>query len=101
MAKVSIVEREKRRMHLVEKYRKRRDELRKMIKDPKVSREEKAEAILAMQKLPVNSSPSRLRNRCHLTGRPRGYYRKFGLARNKLREHAMNGDVPGLIKASW
>lgn len=101
MAKLAMVEREKRRARTVAKYRKKRMELKAFIKDPDKSQEERAQVMLALQKLPRDSSPSRQRNRCSLTGRPRGYYRKFGLGRNKLREHAMRGDIPGLIKASW
>lgn len=101
MAKVSMVQREIKRAKVVAKYRNRRAELKRLIRDPRTSPESRAEAVSALQKLPRNASPCRLRNRCRLTGRPRGYYRKFGLARNKLREHAMAGDVPGLVKASW
>jgi len=79
----------------------KRAELKAIIKSPTSSYEEKEEAVLKLQKLPRNASPVRMRNRCNLTGRPKGYYRKFGLARNKLREAAMRGDVPGLVKASW
>ena len=101
MAKVSMVEREKKRNKTVQKYAKKRAELKEIIRNPNSSEEEKWEAQLNLQKLPRNASPSRLRNRCGLTGRPHGYYRKFGLSRNKLREAAMNGDIPGLVKASW
>lgn len=101
MAKVSMVNREKRRTKLVKKYAERRAELKAVISDPEVGFEEKQQAIFALQKLPRDSSPVRQRNRCEITGRPRGFYRKFGLSRNKLREATMRGDVPGLRKASW
>ncbi|SCZ68121.1 30S ribosomal protein S14 [Thiohalomonas denitrificans] len=101
MAKVSMVQREKKRERLVKKYQAKRDELRKKLKDPELTYEERQDLELKMQKLPRDSSPTRQRNRCALTGRPHGYYRKFGLGRNKLREATMRGDVPGLRKASW
>jgi small subunit ribosomal protein S14 len=101
MAKVSMVNREKRREKLVRKYAKKRAELKEIISNPEVGFEEKQAAIFALQKLPRDSSPVRQRNRCAISGRPRGFYRKFGLGRNKLREAAMRGDVPGLRKASW
>ncbi len=101
MAKVSMVEREKKRARAVKKYAKKRAELKEIIRNPNSSDEERWEAQMSLQKLPRDSSPVRSRNRCGLTGRPHGYYRKFGLSRNKLREAAMNGDVPGLVKASW
>ncbi len=101
MAKVSMVQREKKREKLVRKYQAKRDELRKKLKDPNLTYEERQELEVKMQKLPRDSSPVRQRNRCALTGRPHGYYRKFGLGRNKLREATMRGDVPGLRKASW
>ncbi len=101
MAKVSMVQREVKRAKLVAKYAAKRDALRAVIKNPNSTAEEIDEASLKLQKLPLNSYPGRLRNRCALTGRPKGYYRKFGLGRNKLRETAMRGDIPGLVKASW
>ena len=101
MAKVSMIERERKRARTVAKYAVRRTQLKNTIKDPRSSPGQREAAILALQGLPRNASPCRQRNRCHLTGRPRGYYRKFGLARNKLREHAMEGNIPGLVKASW
>jgi small subunit ribosomal protein S14 len=101
MAKKSILERNKRRMRLVAKYAARREALRRKIRDPRLSEEERQAAMLALQKLPRDSSYIRVRNRCALTGRPRGYYRKFGLGRNKLRELAMMGVIPGITKASW
>ena len=101
MAKVSMINREKRRTKLVSKYVKKRTELKTIIANPEVGFEEKQQAMFALQKLPRDSSPVRQRNRCAITGRPRGFYRKFGLSRNKLREATMRGDVPGLRKASW
>ncbi len=101
MAKVSMVEREKRRIKLVAKYAAKRAQLKAMISHPATSDEERWEATLKLQSLPRDSSAVRRRNRCALTGRPHGYYRKFGLSRIKLREAAMRGDVPGLVKASW
>lgn len=101
MAKTSIIERQKKREETVKKYAKKRAELKAMSVDVNLSDDERWEAQLSLQKLPRNASPTRLRNRCALTGRPRGVYRKFGLGRNKLREATMRGDVPGLRKASW
>lgn len=101
MAKISMVVRDRKRARLADKYAARRAALKALIKNPETDLEDKYEAAVKLQKLPRDSSPSRQRNRCGLTGRPHGYYRKFGLARNKLREAAMNGDVPGLVKASW
>lgn len=101
MAKTSMVERDAKRAKLAVKHAAKRAELKKIISDPDVEFQEKQAAIFALNKLPRDSSPSRHRNRCRQTGRPRGYYRKFGLARNKLREAAMRGDIPGLRKASW
>ena len=101
MAKVSMIEREKKRQAAVAKYAKKRAELKAIINNPDSSEEERWESQLKLQKQPRNASKSRLRNRCGLTGRPHGFYRKFGLSRNKLREAAMRGDVPGLVKSSW
>ena len=101
MAKVSMINREKRRAKLVAKYAKKRAALKAIISNPDVSFEQQQVAIFQLQKLPRDSSPVRQRNRCAISGRPRGFYRKFGLGRNKLREAAMRGDVPGLRKASW
>lgn len=101
MAKVSMLERERKRTELVAKYAEKRAELRAMIKSTDTPFEEKLEAIKQLSSLPRDSSPVRQRNRCQVSGRPRGYYRKFGLSRNKLREATMRGDVPGLRKASW
>jgi len=101
MAKLALKNRELKRRKTVEKFRSKRAELFAILQDSSRSDEEKDDAREKLQKLPRNSSPSRLRNRCALTGRPRGVYRKFGLARNKLRELALRGEVPGIIKASW
>lgn len=101
MAKISVIEREKKREKTVKKYAKKRAELKRIIGDRNADDEERWQAQLQLQSLPRNASPVRLRNRCGQTGRPRGVYRKFGLGRNKLREAAMRGDVPGLVKASW
>ncbi len=101
MAKQSIINREAKRIRLVARYAQKRDELRARCKDMKLSEEERREARVKLQMMPRDSSPTRIRNRCRATGRPHGYYRKFGLSRNKLRKAAMRGDVPGLVKASW
>ena len=101
MAKESMKNRELKRQHTVAKYAKKRAELKATIANPATSAEDRWAAQVALQKQPRDASASRLRNRCRLTGRPHGYYRKFGLSRNKLREAAMRGDVPGLVKASW
>ena len=101
MAKKSMIAREDKRNKLVQKYAVKRAALKEIIRDPNASFDDKETAHLQLQKLPRDSSSSRLRNRCNLTGRPHGYYRKFGLSRNKLREATMRGDVPGLSKASW
>lgn len=101
MAKVSMVQRDVRRAKLVDRYAEKRAELKRIIAHPDSSFEEKQEAMHKLNKLPRDSSPVRKRNRCRQSGRPRGYYRKFGLARNKLRQAAMRGDIPGLRKASW
>ncbi len=101
MAKRSMLQRERRREKLVAKYAAKRAQLKKTISDPDTPMEERILAVATLQTLPRDSSPVRQRNRCGLTGRPHGYYRKFGLGRNKLREAAMRGDVPGLSKASW
>jgi small subunit ribosomal protein S14 len=101
MAKTSMVNREIKRAKLAKRHGAKRIELKKIISSQTASYEEKMEAQAKLQKLPRDSSPSRQRNRCALSGRPRGVYRKFGLGRNKLREATMRGDVPGLRKASW
>ena len=101
MAKVSMKNRELKREKLVAKYAAKRTELKAIINDVNAEPEARWEAQLRLQKLPRDSSPVRQRNRCRITGRPHGFYRKFGLGRNKLREAAMRGDVPGLVKSSW
>ncbi|MCW4149831.1 30S ribosomal protein S14 [Halomonas sp. 18H] len=101
MAKKSMVEREEKRTKLVAKYAAKRAALKAVIHDVNASDEERFDAQLKLQQLPRDSSPVRQTNRCSITGRPHGYYNKFGLARNKLREAAMRGDVPGLKKSSW
>ena len=101
MAKVALIERELKRDKLVAKYAKKHAELKAISQDLKRSEEERAAARLGLQKLPRNANPTRQRNRCAITGRPRGVYRKFGLGRNKLREVAMRGEIPGVVKASW
>ncbi len=101
MAKASIIARENKRARTVAKYAEKRKALKIILADTKASDEEKWEAQVKLQKLPRNASPVRQRRRCQITGRPRGVYRKFGLCRNKLREAAMRGDIPGLTKASW
>ncbi len=101
MAKTSMVNRDLKRAKLAAKYAVKRAELKKTIVSATASYEEKEAAVIKLQKLPRDSSPSRQRNRCALTGRSRGVYAKFGLGRNKLREATMRGDVPGLRKASW
>ncbi|UCH54113.1 MAG: 30S ribosomal protein S14 [Pseudomonadota bacterium] len=101
MAKLSMINRDKRRVVLVAKYQAKRAELRDKARNIHLSEEERHEAMLQLQKLPRDSSYTRRRNRCKLTGRPRGYYRKFGLSRSKLRDLIMRGEVPGTKKASW
>jgi small subunit ribosomal protein S14 len=101
MAKKSMIARENKRIRLVAKYAAKRTALKDIIRNPKSTFEEVTAAQVKLVKLPRDSSPSRIRNRCNITGRPHGYYRKFGLGRNKLREATMRGDVPGLSKASW
>ncbi len=101
MAKVSMIQREKRRAKAIARYAAKRAELKAIIKNPETDYEEKMAAVERLQKLPRDSSKVRARNRCSLTGRPHGYYRKFALGRNKLRQLAMQGDIPGLVKASW
>jgi small subunit ribosomal protein S14 len=96
-----MIEREKKRMKMVKKYEAKRAELKAIIKSPNSSFEERMEAQTKLQKLPRDASPARVQRRCRLTGRPHAVYRKFGLCRNKLREHTMRGDVPGLRKGSW
>lgn len=101
MAKRSMINRERKRQRAVLKYSAKRTELKAIIKNINTSDEDREAAVMKLQKLPRDGSPCRVRNRCRLTGRPHGYYRKFGLARNKLREAAMRGDIPGLRMASW
>ena len=101
MAKTSQIHRDRRRKLLIEKYAERRAELRAKLKDRSVSMEEKLEVQMAFSKLPRNSCPTRLKRRCSLTGRPRGYYRKFGISRIALRELALKGYLPGVRKSSW
>jgi small subunit ribosomal protein S14 len=101
MAKLALVNREEKRRKTVAKFAARRAELLAIINDAKRSDDERVDARARLQALPRNASPVRLRNRCRMTGRPRGVFRKFGLGRNKLREIAMRGEIPGVIKASW
>lgn len=101
MAKVAVINRDLKRRETVKKYAAQRAELFIVINDAKMSDEERHSARIKLQMLPRNASPVRLRNRCALTGRPRGVYSKFGLGRSKLRDIAMNGEIPGMTKASW
>ena len=101
MAKKSMINRALKREKMVAKYAQKRTELKAIISDMNASDEERMDAMLQLQSLPRNSSPVRLRNRCGITGRPHGYFRKFGLSRNILRERVMQGDVPGVRKSSW
>ena len=101
MAKLSLKNREAKREALVKKYDTKRKALKARSTDQTRSMEERLEAQRQLQALPRNANPTRLRNRCALTGRPRGTFRKFGLARNKIREAALRGDIPGMVKASW
>lgn len=101
MAKKSMVAREDKRARTVAKYASKRAKLKEIIGDVNVDDDARWEAQVALQKLPRNANPVRQRRRCQITGRPHGVYRKFGLCRNKLREAAMRGDVPGLVKSSW
>jgi small subunit ribosomal protein S14 len=101
MAKQALIERELKRDRLVAKYAKKHAELKDIANSAKLSDEERAAARLALQKLPRNANPTRQRNRCEVTGRPRGTFRQFGLARAKIREMAFAGDIPGVTKASW
>jgi len=101
MAKTSMVNRELKRIKLAKKFAAKRAALKAIITDSKMSIEARDQARIKLSKLPRDSSPSRIRNRCRLTGRAHGYYRKFGLGRNELRRLAMEGHVPGLVKASW
>ena len=101
MAKKSMIAREEKRKKLFQKFENKRKSLKNSLRDLSISDEAKEKIMIQIQKLPRDSSKSRIHNRCNLTGRPHGYYRKFGLSRNKLREATMRGDVPGVVKASW
>jgi small subunit ribosomal protein S14 len=101
MAKKSMIAREKKRTRMVARYAEKRAALKAILKDVNASDDEKWEAQIALQKLPRDASPVRQQRRCQITGRPHAVYRKFGLSRNKLREAAMRGDIPGLVKSSW
>jgi small subunit ribosomal protein S14 len=98
---MALIERERKRDRLVAKYAKKHAELKAISRDPKKSDEERAAARMGLQKLPRNANPTRQRNRCEITGRPRGTFRQFGLGRAKIRELAFAGDIPGVVKASW
>ena len=101
MAKLALINRDAKRRALVKKYAKKREALEAIVANQKMSDEDRFAARLKIQQLPRNANPTRVRNRCAMTGRPRGFYRKFGLGRNKLREFAMRGEIPGIVKASW
>lgn len=101
MARLAKIIANEKKKKLANKYKKRRSELREKIKDPNVSENEKVEAMIKLQKLPRNSNETRVRNRCEMTGRPRGYYRAFKLARNSFRKLALEGMIPGVTKSSW
>ena len=101
MAKLSLINRDQKRRKLVKKFAKKREALDAIMNNSKASEEVRYAARLKIQQLPRNANPTRLRNRCALTGRPRGFFRKFGLGRNKVREFAMRGEIPGIVKASW
>lgn len=101
MAKKSMIARDAKRKNLNQRFTQRRQELKQRLLDESLPDEERWEAMIALQKLPRDSSRSRQRNRCALTGRPRGYFRRFGLSRNALREIVMRGEAPGVVKASW
>ena len=101
MAKLALINRQYKREKLVAKYAKKREALIAIIENSRMSDEDRFAARLKLQQLPRNANPTRLRNRCALTGRPRGVFSKFGLGRNKLREYAMRSEIPGIVKASW
>ncbi len=101
MAKLSVINREEKRERMVKKFAAKRADIKAVISNAQTSDEDRMAAYHALQQLPRDSSPVRLRNRCQLTGRPRGVFSKFGLARGKLREYAMRGEIPGIVKASW
>jgi small subunit ribosomal protein S14 len=101
MSKLALINRNEKRKKLVAKYAKRRAALTAIVMNEKASDEDRMAARLKVQQLPRNANPTRVRNRCSLTGRPRGVYSKFGLGRSKLRDYIMRGEVPGVVKASW
>ena len=101
MSKLALINRNEKRKKLVKKFAKKRIALQSIVDNAKASEETRYEARLKIQALPRNANPTRVRNRCALTGRPRGVFSKFGLGRNKLREIAMRGEIPGVVKASW
>lgn len=101
MAKKSMIERERKRVKTVQRFARKRAELKAIVDSERASDDERSAARMKLQQLPRNASPTRLRNRCAISGRPKGFYRKFGLSRNKLREETMQGNIPGLNKASW
>ena len=101
MSKLALINRQEKREKLVAKYAKKRAALEAIIDNARISDDDRFAARLKLQQLPRNANPTRLRNRCAITGRPRGVFRKFGLGRNKLREYAMRGEIPGVVKASW
>jgi small subunit ribosomal protein S14 len=101
MSKLALINRQQKREKLVAKYAKKRAALEAIIDNARVSDEDRYAARLELQRLPRNANPTRLRNRCAITGRPRGVFSKFGLGRNKLREYAMRGEIPGIVQASW
>jgi small subunit ribosomal protein S14 len=101
MSKLALINRNEKRKNLVKKFAKKRAALQSIVDDAKASEEVRFAARLKIQALPRNANPTRVRNRCALTGRPRGVFSKFGLGRNKLREYAMRGEIPGIVKASW
>ncbi len=101
MAKKAMIEREKKRERLVKRFAAKRAELKEIAKDDSLPMEERFKARLKLAKLPRNSAPNRVRNRCWATGKPRGVYRDFGLCRNQLRQRAHNGELPGVVKSSW
>ena len=101
MAKLALINRDAKRRAMVKKYAKKREALQAIVDNQKVSDEDRFAARQKIQQLPRNANPTRVRNRCAMTGRPRGFFRKFGLGRNKVREFAMRGEIPGVVKASW
>lgn len=101
MSKISLIQRNLKRKRMIDKYKARRDALKKIVTDQEASAEERFSAVLKLAKLPRNSSPTRYRLRCEITGRPRGNYKEFALSRNKFRELASKGLIPGVTKSSW